>query len=35
MEKPVEYLCRVGHLRGELLERGNGRRAPLHTEVEE
>jgi len=35
MEKPVEYLCQVGHLRKELLERENGKRGALSTEIEE
>jgi radical SAM protein with 4Fe4S-binding SPASM domain len=35
MEKPVEYLCKIGHLRGELLERERGKRKSLYSELEE
>ncbi|UCD72024.1 MAG: radical SAM protein, partial [Syntrophobacterales bacterium] len=34
LDKPVEYLCRVGHLRGELLEIQNETKKPLYAEVE-
>lgn len=33
-EKPVEYLCQVGHLRAELLRRVNENKKLSHTEVE-
>lgn len=33
LEEPVEYLCQVGHLRGELLETANEKRKPTHSEV--
>ena len=32
-EKPVEYLCQVGHLRAELFRRENMNKKPFHAEV--
>ena len=34
LEKPVEYLCQVGHLRGELLQMENENRKPINTQAE-
>ena len=33
LERPVEYLCQVGHLRGQLLGMRNEKGKPIHTEV--